>query len=662
MAISPSVQSIVNNLKMRIFRVGVLLALCASPTIALLLRPALLATPPRYGTRLFDTTSQPSPPNTEYGGNEQSNGLLFELELEKKQIEAALDTIEILRESVEEAANPQALAALEEKLRQVEETVSLSVPVPPPGLLPGDFTRAIRLFMKLPLTSRLALCEALEINGSGTAASDWDRGPDIVYKLYEDRSLLTPQRLQDALKSVELRRGERRKQVRALPGPPNENSSMGMATSNNILSVFDGSKSAEEIQREGTIQQLLGGVTRKEGRVATENDLNDLMLVLGKDTFIYSINSEIEAISGGYIIRGRNVKQSGEELIAALDAKLPLSWSAQVSILPDVGTFEDNGFGTSDPVLLLLKKDMSATTNPWILSFATAAAVVSTYLFAVGVYGGNELVTDRLTAITDTGEYTGVNWFNGKVLDVMLPLVIIQALHQLGHFAIASRDDLKISPPTLLPFWSSLPFMGAQTRLKESPKNLSSLFDFAFVGPFVGILASLAFLVVGLQATASVDPEAAQFLPALPVSVIKLSSLGGAIVDYFMGGDGSVTLQDPTTAISLHPYAIAGFTSLMINSLELLPLGSTDGGRMSLSMLGRKGHSVLGGGVWGLLLVSSLLLEHADLLIGAWVVNNIVENDPEVPCRNEVDQVSVPRVLAASSLWLVAILALVPMT
>jgi hypothetical protein len=645
---------------MRIFLTGlqvlVLTALWTSPTTALLSRSAASLTnhPPRYGgTRfvLFDTSS---PPNADYSGKEHSNGL----EVQKRKLEAALETIDILRESIEQAPDPQALAALEANLCQVEETVSLSELVPPSGLLSSDYTQAIQLFLKLPLTSRLALCEALEISDSGQAVSDWDRVPDIVSKLYEDRFLLTSQRLQDALKSVESRRTERRQQVQSVPEAPSDSSS-NLATRNKIMSMYDGSMNPEEIQSEGTVQQLLGRVTRKEGRVATPEDLDALMLALGKDTFIASGK---EAISGGYIIRGRNVKNSGEELIEALDAKLPVDWSAQVSILPDVTSFGGNDFGgASDPVLLLLKKDMSATTNRWILSFTTAAAVVSAYLFAVGVYGGNDVVTNRLAELADTGEPIGLTWFNGKVLEVMLPLGIIQAVHQLGHNAIAARDDMKVSPPTLLPFLS-LPFMGAQTQLEESPKNRSSLFDFAFVGPFVGILASLAFLVVGLQATMSIDPEAAQFLPALPVSVIKLSSLGGAIVDSFMGGDGSITLQDPKTAIYLHPYAIAGFTSLMINSLALLPLGSTDGGRMSLSLLGRKGHSVLGGSVWVLLLVSSLFQEHADVLVGAWIVNNVVESDPEVPCRNEIDQVDVPRVFAASCLWLVGILALVPMT
>jgi membrane-associated protease RseP (regulator of RpoE activity) len=645
---------------MRIFLAGVpVLALTVfwtSPTTALLLRSAasLAKHPPRYGgTRfaLFDTSS---PPNNDYSSKEQSNGLGFQ----RKKLEAALECIDALQESIEQAPDAHTLAALEVSLCQVEETVSLLELVSPSGLLSSDYDRAIRLFLKLPLTSRLALCEALEISDSGQAASDWDRVPDIVSQLYEDRFLLTSQRLQDALKTVESRRNERRQQlqVRSSPEAPSDNSS-NLATRNKIRSIFDGSMNEEEVQSEGTVQQLLGRVTRKEGRVATPEDLNELMLALGKDTFVASGK---EAISGGYIIRGRNVKKSGEELIEALDAKLPVDWSAQVSILPDVTRFGGNDFGSaSDPVLLLLKKDMSATTSRWILSFTTAAAVVSAYLFSVGVYGGNDIVTSRLTEMADAGQYTGLTWFNGKVLEVMLPLGIIQALHQLGHNAIAARDDMQVSPPTLLPFLS-LPFMGAQTQLEESPKNRSSLFDFAFVGPFVGILASLAFLVVGLQST-SMDPEAAQFLPALPVSVIKLSSLGGAIVDYFMGGDGSVTLQDPNTAIYLHPYAIAGFTSLMINSLDLLPLGSTDGGRMSLSLLGRKGHSVLGGSVWGFLLISSLFQEHADVLVGAWIVNNIVENDPEVPCRNEVDPVNVPRVFAASCLWLVGILALVPM-
>jgi hypothetical protein len=60
--------------------------------------------------------------------------------------------------------------------------------------------------------------------------------------------------------------------------------------------------------------------------------------------------------------------------------------------------------------------------------------------------------------------------------------------------------------------------------------------------------------------------------------------------------------------------------------------------------------------------VGSFLLEQQEVLIAAWVVNNIVQNDLEVPCRNEVDPVNMPRSLAAFALWFVAILAITPMS
>ena len=100
----------------------------------------------------------------------------------------------------------------------------------------------------------------------------------------------------------------------------------------------------------------------------------------------------------------------------------------------------------------------------------------------------------------------------------------------------------------------------------------------------------------------------------------------------------------------------------MLNSLELLPLGSTDGGRLSQALFGRSTHSIIGGATWFTLLVSSFLLPNQDVLIGVWAVYNIVQNDMEIPCRNEVDEVNIPRSLAAFGLWFVAILAITPMS
>jgi Zn-dependent protease len=379
--------------------------------------------------------------------------------------------------------------------------------------------------------------------------------------------------------------------------------------------------------------------------------LETLLSVL-KDKNLFAVTAT-EPIDGGYIVRGaiNNKSTTASELVDALDNKLPMQWSAQACYLQDLFAFE------GDPILVLLNKDMAPTTSRWILSFTTAAAIVSAFAFCVGTYGFNDVVVDRMRAATDLGDRTGVAWFNGKVFEIILPLLAVQGVHELGHFAIAARDKLQIAPPTLLPFWS-LPIMGAQTQLKESPKNLTSLFDFAIVGPVFGILISLALLCFGLQETASLTADA-QYFPALPVSVIRASTLGGSIVDHFLGDITS--LQDLKAPVPMHPLALAGFTSLIIQCVDLLPLGRTDGGRLSLALFGRKGHSLLGGACWTLLLLASLFLKNSDILVGAWVVNNIAQNDPEVPCRDEVANVDIVRGLFAMGLWFFAILVLVPM-
>ena len=121
------------------------------------------------------------------------------------------------------------------------------------------------------------------------------------------------------------------------------------------------------------------------------------------------------------------------------------------------------------------------------------------------------------------------------------------------------------------------------------------------------------------------------------------------------------TLQDPATMVALHPGAVAGFCGLMIHSLALLPLGCTDGGRISLALFARSGQIFVGAGVWLSLLVASLTMERPDILLAVWLLNNWIERDVEIPCRDETEGADISRFVAAFTVWLVALLAIVPM-
>lgn len=193
--------------------------------------------------------------------------------------------------------------------------------------------------------------------------------------------------------------------------------------------------------------------------------------------------------------------------------------------------------------------------------------------------------------------------------------------------------------------------------MKTSPQDYAALFDIAAVGPFAGLSVSFAALWYGLQLTSEVDSK---LLPSLPIGFITQSALGSTIVDYFLnGGDGFFLNQEASTQISLHPFAVAGFLGMMINSLDLIPIGSTDGGRMSQAIFGRVWHLTFSSLVFFIIFLASFTT-NSDLLLGFLFVNSFTQRDLEVPCRNEIDKANLPRAIAAFVSWCLAVLVLVP--
>lgn len=534
-----------------------------------------------------------------------------------------------------------------------EALAKLSVPIPPRGLTMSEFKASIKLFFNLPPPYRLALVKAIGMEDA--AAAEPARIPDIVTKLYEQQYTITQQRLVDSLKEaptklIESGKDSSESDVEAL-----------------FQDLFD-EKSQDERDLESSVRQFLPRVIRKEGSMPLEKDVQILMDTLDSKTF--SSSARPVKIPGGYVIRGENRMKSGQELISAIDAKLPSDWDCTVSYMYDVSNIdEDDNLFEVDMALVLLKKDFTPIANEWYYRVTSLISFGTILLFCVGVYGGNQDVLNRLTDASSLGDFSALDWFNGKVGQMVLPILVILLSHEFGHYVIAKKEKIETTSliPTLLPCFGNLPLLGTLTRIKSSPKNLTSLFDFALAGPLMGFLSSLIFLGTGLLATkAAMDSDAssaAQYLPALPVSVLNLSTLGGSLIDYFFaGGDGYITAMDPTTPFPLHPFAIAGYVGLLINAADMLPLGATDGGRLSMTIFGRRGHSLIGGLTWFSLLVTSFTLEdqQASLLITAWATNNIFQNDMEIPCRDESDNPSLGRMTAAFALWFLAALVITP--
>lgn len=588
-----------------------------------------------------------------------------EATLQKDALAAMLVELEGLKTSVLEASDKETLESLQQSLATVEATVKTQVSslIPPTGMTMSEYVAALRMYTKLPVRSRVAFCKALDIENPTEAALEFDRIPDVVAMLWAERNRLTPSALEAAMKSTEKLVITKRTTPLAsrLNSSLSKKSFAGAMKPNNSAGNAEDEVDEELEQVKNLVQQMWSRTTRQENRSATSKDLETLMKALGRDTFIVSSKEEIP---GGFLLRGRPSAKltTAEALLEAIDNRLPGEWSCQVSLSPDfTASARGEDIDEESRILWLCQKDMSPEPRTALRICSSLTAVATAFLFSVGVYGGNNMVMSRLEETSTTGDYVGFEWFTERTFEVLLPLMAIQLLHELGHFAISQRDGLKTTTPTLLPGWG-LPFLGCLNNFKESPKNLTSLFDFALAGPVLGLLASLGFFVSGLELTNAAGAEAIQYLPALPVDILRSSTLAGSLVDSILGGgQGFITLQDPKTSVPLHPFAIAGFTGILANALALLPLGSTDGGRASMTIFGRPGHLIMGSVVWLFLLISSFTFERADALIGAWVVYNIVQNDHEVPCRDEVTEVDAFRIVAAFGLWFTAILAIVPL-
>jgi membrane-associated protease RseP (regulator of RpoE activity) len=145
-------------------------------------------------------------------------------------------------------------------------------------------------------------------------------------------------------------------------------------------------------------------------------------------------------------------------------------------------------------------------------------------------------------------------------------------------FPFTLRSQIKTSPPTFVPsIFTGI--TSTVTTFRTPPKNIATMFDYAMAGPVAGMITSLLAVAVGCQLT-SVASDMSLF-PALPLEILRQSTLGGGVIEFVLGNDA---LSLPKAAIGtaavagmtvpLHPIAIAGYISLIVNALAVLPIGS----------------------------------------------------------------------------------------
>ena len=156
-------------------------------------------------------------------------------------------------------------------------------------------------------------------------------------------------------------------------------------------------------------------------------------------------------------------------------------------------------------------------------------------------------------------------------------LLLILGVHELGHFLAARYHRIAVTLPYFIPVPFAFGTLGAFIRLREPIWDRRKLFDVGAAGPLAGLAVALPLLWMGLQGS-----ELSRWSGWVNLEGNSLLYLGAKYLAF------GAWLPDKTTGldVSVNQMAFAAWIGLLATGLNLLPLGSLDGGHVAFSLFG----------------------------------------------------------------------------
>jgi hypothetical protein len=227
----------------------------------------------------------------------------------------------------------------------------------------------------------------------------------------------------------------------------------------------------------------------------------------------------------------------------------------------------------------------------------------------------------------------------GELLPGLLfsvPLLGVLLGHELGHYGVARRHGMDVSPPYFIPapHWLNvIGTFGAFIRLRSIVVNRIVLFDVGVAGPVASFLLSLPLAAWGLTLSRPLPEliagEPARYTVLFGGQPIWLGdSILFSLLDRIFAGEGGFLV--------LHPFAFAGWLGLFVTALNLIPLAQLDGGHILYALYGERQRYagmlfvvillVLGYFWWGWWMWAAIIL-----VLSRGVIRHPPVFDPAVP-------------------------------
>ncbi|MCD6241688.1 site-2 protease family protein [Candidatus Bathyarchaeota archaeon] len=202
------------------------------------------------------------------------------------------------------------------------------------------------------------------------------------------------------------------------------------------------------------------------------------------------------------------------------------------------------------------------------------------------------LATTFLTGYFISGSREGLDPIFGG-LTFMITIMAILGVHESAHKLAANKHGIEATLPYFIPAPPQLGIgtFGAVIMQKSLPPNRDALFDVGASGPIAGFIVSVIAMILGLPFSTYnwVSPKNTLIMPP-PIFLLLFGSYFSPQIppNFYEQQPG----PDFVPAISLHPVALAGYIGMIVTMLNLLPVGTLDGGHIIESLFGGKAKMI----------------------------------------------------------------------
>ncbi|MGH7998172.1 MAG: site-2 protease family protein, partial [Brasilonema sp.] len=261
------------------------------------------------------------------------------------------------------------------------------------------------------------------------------------------------------------------------------------------------------------------------------------------------------------------------------------------------------------------------------------------------------LVATIATSLETGGLLQNFDFFSNperfrEVIPIAAGILTVLIAHEIGHWLLARRHQIRLSLPYFLPAVQIGSF-GAITRFESLLPNRKILFDISLAGPAAGGIVSLLMLVAGLL----LSHKGSLF--QLPNEFFSGSILVGTLARVILGS----ALQSPL--VDVHPLVIIGWLGLVVTALNLMPAGQLDGGRIVQAIYGRK---TAGRTTVATLIVLALVSLGSSLAMYWAIVIVFLQRDLERPSLNEISEPDDARAALGLLALFLMVVTLLPLT